>query len=181
MSTSQKTIAIIYDCDQTLSPSCIQDEVIFPAYGIEWSKKLPIALSTKGNRRSKPARSARQDINFCRRFALRSAASPTWRRLQRCDSFFQIHRPLQRVREAVLPRDHRLSILIGNRRLRQIAYFKFGRNIAHHFSEKFRLRFRKRKAAPERVGVQTVVERCARYGRRNRINRFDLGEVSQKI
>jgi hypothetical protein len=47
MSTPHNTIAIVYDYDQTLSPSSMQDEVIFPAYGIEWSKKLPIALSTK--------------------------------------------------------------------------------------------------------------------------------------
>jgi hypothetical protein len=47
VSTPQNTIAIVYDYDQTLGPSYMQDEVIFPAFGIEWSKKLPIALSTK--------------------------------------------------------------------------------------------------------------------------------------
>ena len=34
MSTSQNTIAIVYDYDQTLSPSYMQDEVVFPAFGI---------------------------------------------------------------------------------------------------------------------------------------------------
>src|SRR6478735_8340255 len=34
MSTLQNTIAIVYDYDQTLSPSYMQDEVVFPAFGI---------------------------------------------------------------------------------------------------------------------------------------------------
>src|SRR5437899_11362445 len=34
MSAQQNTIAIVYDYDQTLSPSYMQDEVVFPAFGI---------------------------------------------------------------------------------------------------------------------------------------------------
>ncbi len=34
MTTPQNTIAIVYDYDQTLSPSYMQDEVVFPAFGI---------------------------------------------------------------------------------------------------------------------------------------------------
>ncbi len=38
MSQAQNTIAIVYDYDQTLSPSYMQDEVIFPAFGINGDK-----------------------------------------------------------------------------------------------------------------------------------------------
>ncbi len=34
MCTAQNTVAIVYDYDQTLSPRYMQDEVIFPAFGI---------------------------------------------------------------------------------------------------------------------------------------------------
>ena len=34
MATLQNTIAIVYDYDQTLSPSYMQDDVICPAFGI---------------------------------------------------------------------------------------------------------------------------------------------------
>src|SRR4051794_19263200 len=38
MATPQNTIAIVYDYDQTLSPSYMQDEVVFPAFGIDSQK-----------------------------------------------------------------------------------------------------------------------------------------------
>ena len=38
MTTPQNTIAIVYDYDQTLSPSYMQDEVVFPAFGIDGPK-----------------------------------------------------------------------------------------------------------------------------------------------
>jgi len=38
VSTPQNTIAIVYDYDQTLSPSYMQDEAVFPAFGIDGAK-----------------------------------------------------------------------------------------------------------------------------------------------
>ena len=38
MAAPQNTIAIVYDYDQTLSPSYMQDEVVFPAFGIDSAK-----------------------------------------------------------------------------------------------------------------------------------------------
>jgi haloacid dehalogenase-like hydrolase len=38
VSAPQNTIAIVYDYDQTLSPSYMQDDVVFPALGIDGSK-----------------------------------------------------------------------------------------------------------------------------------------------
>ena len=38
VSTPQNTIAIVYDYDQTLSPSYMQDEAVLPAFGIDGGK-----------------------------------------------------------------------------------------------------------------------------------------------
>src|SRR4051812_22124909 len=38
MTSPQNTIAIVYDYDQTLSPSYMQDEVVFPTFGIDGAK-----------------------------------------------------------------------------------------------------------------------------------------------
>ena len=44
--TPQNTIAIVYDYDQTLSPSYMQDEVVFPAFRHRSAKVLGALLAS---------------------------------------------------------------------------------------------------------------------------------------
>src|SRR5438105_15421380 len=68
--------------------------------------------------------------------------------------FPKIERSIQRSSETGRVAARRLSILISNRWLCQVADLKFRRNIAHHFLEKLRLRFGEWKEAPKRVRGQ---------------------------
>jgi hypothetical protein len=51
MATAQTTIGLIYDYDQTLSPNYMQDEVLFPRFGINptqfWKKSREL-VDTEG-------------------------------------------------------------------------------------------------------------------------------------
>jgi|GEM_PF-6788674 len=62
MSTPQNTIAIVYDYHQTLSPSYLQDEVVFPTFGMV--HEIASRMIEQRRRKSRPAPCMRHGSNL---------------------------------------------------------------------------------------------------------------------
>src|SRR5438477_6605166 len=85
--------------------------------------------------------------------------------IARSPSHSQIERRLEAIAEAPGPGIDCSGGLIREWRPRKITNLEFGRNIAHQLFEKPRGTSGKRKAAPERIGVEPKCHTSSRDGR----------------